>query len=127
MHEESLMRSLLRQVEELAETNEAVGVEEIEVEVGPLSGVESLLLSSAFDRLKESIPLCAAAVLIIKHVDLTMKCRDCGCEFVLPSFKFVCSQCGSISLKTLRGDALRLLNVQICVKDDPGTVLSEWC
>jgi len=117
MHEESLMRSLLRQIEELAEQHHAVAVEEIEVEVGPLSGVESLLLSSAFDRLKDATVHCSNATLTIQNVDLLMKCRDCDCEFVLPDFKFVCRQCGSISLKTLRGDALRLLNVQMEIED----------
>ena len=77
MHEESLMRSLLKQVEQLAQQHQAISVEEIEVEIGPLSGVEPLLLSSAFDRLKDDAPICANAVLEIKTVDLLVKCRDC--------------------------------------------------
>lgn len=117
MHEESLTRSLLRQVEQLAEQHHAVSVEEIEVEVGPLSGVESLLLNSAFDRLKNDSPVCSDAVLTIQAVDLQVKCRDCEHEFALHGFRFVCSQCGSVSLRILRGDSLRLLNVQMHVEN----------
>ena len=52
MHEESLIRSLLRQVDQLKQIHQGLEVEEIEVEVGPLSGVEPLLLKDAFERLK---------------------------------------------------------------------------
>ena len=47
MHEESLVRSLLEQVRRLVREHAAETVERIEVEVGPLSGVELDLLRSA--------------------------------------------------------------------------------
>jgi hypothetical protein len=55
MHEESLVRSLLHQVEDLARQHHATEVDDIEVEIGPLSGVESLLVQEAFERLKDRL------------------------------------------------------------------------
>ena len=116
MHEESLIRSLLRQVEDLARQHQATAVAEIEVEVGPLSGVEPLLLQDAFERLRDefSWPL---AELSVVEVGLDVLCRSCQTESQLQNFRFVCLQCGSTSLQILRGDAFRLLNVIMEVDD----------
>ena len=116
MHEESLMRSLLRQVGELSQLHHATAVEEIEVEVGPLSGVEPLLLQDAFERLKGefSWPLAELSVL---QVGLDILCKICQSESQLQDFRFVCHQCGSTSLQILRGDAFRLLNVRMQIDE----------
>lgn len=116
MHEESLMRSLLRQVDELAQQHNAVAVEEIEVEIGPLSGVDPLLIEEAFQRLKASISW-PGIQLCVQQVALEVLCSDCHCESQLPTFRFVCCHCGSASLQIIRGDAFRLLNVKLKVED----------
>lgn len=116
MHEESLMRSLLRQVDELAQQHSAVAVEEIEVEIGPLSGVEPLLIEEAFQRLKESISW-PGLELCIRQVGLDVQCNDCLRETQLPDFRFVCAHCASTSLQIIRGDAFRLLTVKLQVND----------
>jgi len=125
MHEESLIRSLLHQVQDLAQQHRAVGIEEIEVEAGPLSGIEPLLLQSAFERLKESTLLCAKSTLSIQQVSLDALCLDCYAESALQDFRFVCSTCGSTSLKILRGDSLRLLNVRMQIDEAPAVNNSE--
>ena len=116
MHEESLMRSLLRQVDELARKHNAVAVEEIEVEIGPLSGVEPLLIEEAFERLKDSTSW-PGLQLCVQQVALEVLCKDCHRESQLPDFRFLCNHCGSTSLQIVRGDAFRLLNVKLNVED----------
>ncbi|MBC7966678.1 MAG: hydrogenase maturation nickel metallochaperone HypA [Fuerstia sp.] len=116
MHEESLIRSLLRQVEELAQQHHAIAVEDIEVEVGPLSGVEPLLLQDAFERLRAQF-LWPQADLSVLQVGLDVRCRNCGTESQLQDFRFMCHECGSTSLQIVRGDACRLLNVRIQIDD----------
>ena len=116
MHEESLMRSLLRQVDELAQQHHATAVEEIEVDVGPLSGVEPLLLQDAFERLKDEFSL-PRAELSVLQVGLDVVCKSCESESQLQDFRFVCHQCGSTSLQILGGDAFRLLNVRMQIDD----------
>jgi hydrogenase nickel incorporation protein HypA/HybF len=112
MHEESLVRSLLHQVEDLAQQHHATEVEDIEVEIGPLSGVEPLLVREAFERLKDGCkwPSCT---LTISVVGLMVFCNQCSGESELFNFQFVCTHCGSTSLRILSGDAFRLLNVRM--------------
>ena len=119
MHEESLTRSLLRQVDELARQNRATEVEEIEVECGPLSGVEPLLLQSAFERLQSSFGLTRSAKLAIREVGLEIVCLDCHAHSQLTEFHFVCPICDSTSLRVVRGDSLLLLDVRLTVPEAP--------
>ena len=115
MHEESLVRSLLHQVEELARQHHATEVEDIEVEIGPLSGVESLLVQEAFERLKDGCkwPNCT---LTITPVGLMVFYNQCSEESELFDFQFICTHCGSTSLRILSGDAFRLLNVRMQIE-----------
>ncbi len=115
MHEESLVRTLIQQVEELAVKHEAAQVENIEVEIGPLSGVERLLLESAFERLKSCSEFCGRSTLQIHQVELTAKCRECEQEFVMHNFRFVCSECHSSTVQILTGDSMLLRNLQLRV------------
>lgn len=112
MHETSLVRSLLSQVANILHDYPGSRVESIRVEIGPLSGVEPLLVSSAFDRLVESTPSRGAS-LCIEHIDLAARCRDCDVEFVVDQFAFVCPDCASNRVTILRGDEFRLLDVTI--------------
>jgi hydrogenase nickel incorporation protein HypA/HybF len=113
MHETSLTQSLLSQVERVLAQHRGTAVEEIEVEVGPLSGVEPLLLRAAFERLAPESASQGAA-LTIREVPLEAICRSCDAvPFVVESFSFRCPLCGSTSVRTTRGDEFRLLNVTI--------------
>jgi hydrogenase nickel incorporation protein HypA/HybF len=112
MHETSLVRSLLTQVTTVLRGHPGSSVERIRVEIGPLSGVEPQLVASAFDRLVDETP-CRGAALHIEYIDLAAQCRDCGLEFIVEKFHFVCPNCSSNGVAILRGDEFRLLDVTI--------------
>ena len=103
MHESSLVRSLLKQVERLCEQHGGTAIEQIEVEIGPLSGVEPLLVREAFDILSIQTG-CAGSGLLIQEVPLKARCHDCQAEFELLSFVFACSGCLSHSIQITSGD-----------------------
>ncbi|QDU38109.1 hydrogenase nickel incorporation protein HybF [Maioricimonas rarisocia] len=112
MHEVSLVRSLLNQVERLCEAHGGTAVTDVEVEIGPLSGVEPLLAREAFALLVADFGW-PAAELTIEEVPLMAICQSCGAEVTVESFRFECPGCGSRSLKVTRGDQFRLLNVTL--------------
>ena len=114
MHELSLVRSLIRQVESILDEEGGQAVE-IEVAIGPLSGVEPLLVQSAFQQLAPDTQL-ADAVLCIEQTQLLACCRDCPCEFEIHGFLFECPACQSRRVDVTSGDAFRLISVS--VKDD---------
>ena len=112
MHEVSLVRSLIRQVETLLADEGGGAVTEIHVSIGPLSGVEPLLVRSAFDQLAATSQV-AGAKLTIDCKQLEAICRACGTSFVVESFRFRCTACQSSSVRVTGGDEFRLLSVSI--------------
>ena len=121
MHEFSLVRSLLEQVDEIVISNHGRSAKEIHVEIGPLSGVEPLLVKEAFEQLSGSrsretsirVLTNSATTLVIDEVPLTARCQDCCTEFELSNFRFICPNCGGRETRILRGDAFRLMSVTI--------------
>jgi hydrogenase nickel incorporation protein HypA/HybF len=111
MHELSLVRSLIRQVESILDDEGGKAVE-IEVAIGPLSGVEPLLVQSAFQQLAPKTQL-ADAVLRIEQPKLLARCRDCQCEFEIHGFLFECPTCQSRRVDVTSGDAFRLISVSV--------------
>lgn len=101
MHEYSLARALLNQVEQVFRREEAVGVRRVDVTIGQFSGVDPDLLRMAFEDLNQQSPF-AAVELLIEKVDLEVRCDRCSTEFQVEQFRFVCPNCECGSVKVLR-------------------------
>lgn len=112
MHERSLVRALLRQVEDLAERHSPGRVRAICVRLGELSGVEPELFVSAYDELVTETPLRGAA-LQMERVPLEATCDLCGRQFRIERHRFQCSDCGSSRLSIRGGEELLLESVTI--------------
>ena len=111
MHEQSLVNALLRQVEQVRRQHGGGRVTEVRVELGPLAGVEPLLLVSAFEQLAPGTSA-AEATLVIDEVALTAECTSCLCEFEVKDFDFRCPGCGG-NVRVIRGDAFQLVSVSL--------------
>jgi hydrogenase nickel incorporation protein HypA/HybF len=107
MHELSLARALLRQVEELRQSHRAEGVRTVCVSVGEFSGVEADLLDTAFSQLTQGTPV-DGAQLSIERVPLEARCTVCEHEFAVCGFRFVCPRCDARDVRTVRGEELML-------------------
>jgi len=117
VHEVSIVRSLLKQVSEVVQPASVEEVVRIDVELGPLSGVEGLLVQQAFDNLRAAFEM-PTAQLCIQAVPLTAVCCDCQAALEIQDFDFVCSACGSRAVQVTGGDAFRLLRIELA----PGCV-----
>lgn len=111
MHERSLVKALLKQVEEIRGQHDAAHVTEVRVEVGPLSGVEPLLLAMAFEQLASECPA-AGANLVIDEVALLAECDSCHYAFDVTDFVFRCPTCGG-NVRVKRGDKFQLVSVSL--------------
>jgi hydrogenase nickel incorporation protein HypA/HybF len=111
MHEQSLMRTLLKQVEEIRFEYNAERVQEVRVEVGPLSGVEPMLLASAFAQLASEETV-AGARFVIDEVPLLAHCESCDNRFEILDFAFRCPACRG-HVTTISGDEVQLVSVSL--------------
>jgi hydrogenase nickel incorporation protein HypA/HybF len=117
MHERSLVKALLRQVEAIADQHSTSRVSSIHIRVGEFSGVEADLLSSAYDDLVQDSRLCGAS-LRVERVPLEAVCQQCGRTFRVERFQFHCEKCGSLRL-TLRGGEEILLDSVMIEETEP--------
>ncbi len=111
MHEQSLVRNLLKQVEQIRQSNGGSRVTEVRVQLGPLSGVEPALLSSAFAQLCTDATVSTAS-LVIDQVELLANCEACQTEFEVHGFQFRCPNCGG-SVKVTQGEEFLLVSVSM--------------
>lgn len=112
MHELSLVGHLIRQVESILLDEGGGRATEIEVAIGPLSGVEPMLVQSAFEQLAPRTSLSHAA-LRIEETELRARCRQCHEEFVVESFQFQCPACESRSVDVTSGEDFRLVSISV--------------
>jgi hydrogenase nickel incorporation protein HypA/HybF len=112
MHEYSLAKALIEQVRDIASGRGAQKVIEIVVEAGPLSGIEPILMATAFERLTARSELHGAR-LTIQSVPLTIRCHACGVLSALEESHFVCPSCESTTVQVLSGDRVVLLHVEL--------------
>jgi hydrogenase nickel incorporation protein HypA/HybF len=111
MHEASLVKSLLRQVEEIRAEQDGLSVEEIRIEIGPLAGVEPMLVRSAFLQLASDCNM-GEARLMIDEVSLSARCSSCGLVVVALA-RIACPICGSLAVSIVSGNEMRLQSVTI--------------
>lgn len=117
MHERSLAAALLKQVETHAAAHGALRVEEVCVQLGPLAGVEPLLLGTAFEQLAAG-SIAAGAILRLHEVPLVARCQDCDREFEVEGFRFHCPTCSSSRTQLIQGDAVILESIKVVDETD---------
>lgn len=112
MHELSVCMSLLEQVDQIARERGASKVTRIELQVGPLSGIETDLLENAY-------PIAAAgtiamdAELVINSCELVVRCSQCGTETGAKPNRLICGNCGDFRTSIVSGDEMILQRVEL--------------
>jgi len=112
MHELSICQSLLKQVGNIAAEHHASAVENIYLQVGPLSGVEPDLLQSVFP-IASADTVAERAKLIISSMPIRVRCRTCSAESEASINRLVCGHCGDWQTELLTGDELLLERVEM--------------
>lgn len=115
MHEYSLARALLRQVEEIVRREGAAVASCVSVTIGEFSGVDPELLQMAFEDVAQQ-SLVVNAELLIEKVALEARCENCSNEFAVERFRFVCPKCENGSVKVIRGEEMMLERVTLEAK-----------
>jgi len=118
MHELSVARSLLEQVDALRRQQGAQCVVSIQVSVGEFAGVEPDLFRSAYEMLVEDTPM-RGAELQMERVPLGARCGHCGLDFAVARFRFECPECKAGDVTIVRGQGLVLESVTIEHSENP--------
>lgn len=112
MHEMSIAESIIEIVEKEAGKAGVSSVEEVELEIGFLAGIEYESLSFALKVLAPGSILKDANIVINKPPGLA-KCFNCDHEFPTDSAINICPECESYGCNIIRGKELRVSSIVI--------------
>jgi len=112
MHEMSICQALMDQVERIAKEQGASRVDSIVLSVGPLSGVEPVLLSRAYEVARLQT-VAENAPLEIETGAIVVECRSCGASGEAQVNRLVCPSCGNWQVNLVKGDELLLLRLEV--------------
>ncbi len=112
MHELSIAYSIVELAEEQARKRQASVIEEVELEIGQLAGIELHTFTLAMQSALKGSMLEKARV--IRH-DIEGKgcCNDCGAIFPVHALFSPCPSCGSFCVKIIKGKELRVKSIVI--------------
>jgi hydrogenase nickel incorporation protein HypA/HybF len=112
MHELSIAMNIVEIAEKCAEKANAGKINEIEIEVGTLSGVVVEALEFALEVAVRNTT-CECAQRIIRHIPARGRCLACSREFDIDSFIAQCPECGQFNVDLLQGQELRVKSITV--------------
>ena len=110
MHELSLAMEVIELVQREAGKNGVVAIDEIQIEVGTLSGVEADAFQSALELLVNGSILEKAIIQLIKTPGKG-RCGACELEFEMNNRLDACPTCGCFPSEISGGQAFRVLSL----------------
>ncbi len=107
MHELSIVLSIVDIAEQQVTLNNAQRVEEIELEIGQLAGVEWSALDFAWEAATKNTVL-DKSFRKLTVIEGKARCLECGQAFSAPTLYSECPVCGSFFSDLLSGKELRV-------------------
>jgi hydrogenase nickel incorporation protein HypA/HybF len=107
MHELSIAQSIVELAEQQARSHKATVIEELELEIGSLAGVELQSLEFALESSVKGTMLNDTK--IVRHdIKGEGKCGDCENIVPVDTLFSPCPHCGSYCIKIMKGKELRI-------------------
>ncbi|MBM4144307.1 MAG: hydrogenase maturation nickel metallochaperone HypA [Lentisphaerae bacterium] len=117
MHELSLARALVEQVETIVRREGADAALAVTVSVGALSGVDREALEFAFPLASEGTSL-AGCRLRVEETPVELSCDDCGQTTRPERMDMVCARCGSRGIRLTGGMDFLLRSVELGMREE---------
>jgi hydrogenase nickel incorporation protein HypA/HybF len=112
VHELSLVESIVRDVSQLAQSENFRRVVQIQLEIGTLSGVVRESVEFCFPTLSEGTPL-EGATLLIKSTPLTILCQNCSQTSTPVIDDMKCEHCGLRNFKVTAGRDFKIIDLEV--------------
>lgn len=112
MHEMSIAQSLIEIIREEMAQNNALKLRTARIQVGQMSAIVPAALSFCFGVITEGTEM-EGAELIVESVPLRGKCHQCGMEFNIEDYAFLCPSCGGQEIGIMSGQELALIEIEV--------------
>lgn len=107
MHELSIVQNILDIAETEAKKNNAAKIIKIRLKIGEMAGVVVDSIRFCFESIKYNT-IARDAELLIDHVPLTGRCKNCGVDFRIKDYQFICKNCNGNKVEIIGGKELQV-------------------
>jgi hydrogenase nickel incorporation protein HypA/HybF len=111
MHEFSIVSSLLEQVLEIAKSNNALKVNEVEIEAGVIRQIVPEIMTTAWESIIVDT-IADGSVLKITVAPAIAKCRICENQFELKVDNYLCPECLKADVDFISGNDIMLKSIE---------------
>jgi hydrogenase nickel incorporation protein HypA/HybF len=111
MHEMGIAQSILDIVEQEMARHGATRLTTIRLVIGEFTAIVPESLTFCFEVITKDTPY-EGVKLEMEKVPLTGRCSDCGEEFVIKEYQFICPKCGSSKVETISGKELFVKEIE---------------
>jgi len=112
MHELSIAQSIVELAEREARSHYANSVEELELEIGSLAGIEWVALEFALESAIKGSLLEDSRIVVLRIAG-EGRCSDCESLFPVENLFSSCPACGSYAVKIIKGQELRVKSLVV--------------
>lgn len=112
MHEMALAQGVLDVALDSAGRHNAARIGRIKLLVGEMTHVEPESLKFCFSALAAGT-IAEGAAVDITITPLVGRCRDCGGEFSVSGYYFICPECESTAVDIISGRELRVEHLEV--------------
>jgi hydrogenase nickel incorporation protein HypA/HybF len=112
MHELSIVMGIVEIAEEQMKKEHAHHIDQIELDIGIMSGIEFEALDFAWDAGVRNTVL-SNAERQINRIEAKARCLDCGCEYIVHEPFQQCPACDGYMNEFIQGKELRIKSLVV--------------
>lgn len=87
-------------------------VKVVRMRIGEMAGVVPESLRFCFEVASEGTPA-QGAQLTIEEIPIKCRCCQCGSDFSVESYAFICPKCGNADVELLSGNELQVVELEL--------------
>ena len=111
MHELSVISSLFKIIEEVAEENHLTKITTVTLKLGKLQQIVPEMLTFAFETVSQGTKA-EGARLNVEYAPITMRCNACQTQFIVEEHLYLCPACKQTDLTMLQGAEILLESLE---------------
>jgi hydrogenase nickel incorporation protein HypA/HybF len=112
MHELSIVMSIIDIATKQLQGIDATEIEEIELEIGTLSGIEENSFDFAWNQAVRNTPL-QNSIRVVNKIEAVATCIDCMIDFSVENLYDACPVCGGHFLNINKGKELKVKSIVV--------------
>jgi hydrogenase nickel incorporation protein HypA/HybF len=112
MHELSIVMSIIDIATKQLQGIDATEIEEIELEIGTLSGIEEKSFDFAWNQAVRNTPL-QNSIRVVNKIEAVATCIDCMIDFSVENLYDACPVCGEHFLNINKGKELKVKSIVV--------------